>query len=226
MKSIDVLLLGALSSAVLCGGANARGILVDAWQQVGSAGSGTSVSVNPASLPVGPPLAGITTLSFAPGTNLPGYLVATLGSLTEYAFGAKPPGADPFVDQMNEQVVVDPLSASKFSVAFNYADTFGGPAETASLTVNDTTYTAKNPGALSDTTGVLTFVNGVLQGAANYVGSWTETTSGGGGNPGGGMSAPEIDPASAISALTLLAGGLAILRGGKRRREVEQASFS
>jgi hypothetical protein len=29
--------------------------------------------------------------------------------------------------------------------------------------------------------------------------------------------APEIDPASAISALTLLAGGLAVIRGRRRR---------
>jgi hypothetical protein len=29
--------------------------------------------------------------------------------------------------------------------------------------------------------------------------------------------APEIDPASAISALTLLAGGLAVVRGRRRR---------
>jgi hypothetical protein len=223
MKSIELLLFGTVASIVLCGNSIARGIVVDNWQQVGS-GPGTSVSVNPTSLPAGSPLGSITALSFAPGTGVPGYSIATLNNLTEYAFGGS-------VAVPNEQTIIDPVpvtsgTTSTFSVQFNYADTFGGPAETASLTVNDTTYTAKNPGALSDTTGVLTFVNGVLQGAANYVGSWTETTSGGGGNPGGGMSAPEIDPASAISALTLLAGGLAILRGGKRRREVEQASFS
>jgi hypothetical protein len=36
--------------------------------------------------------------------------------------------------------------------------------------------------------------------------------------PGGGgpVAAPEIDPASAVSALTLLVGGLAVVRGRKK----------
>jgi len=36
-------------------------------------------------------------------------------------------------------------------------------------------------------------------------------------NKGAPTSAPEIDPASAISALTLLAGGLAVIRGRRRK---------
>jgi hypothetical protein len=32
------------------------------------------------------------------------------------------------------------------------------------------------------------------------------------------LAAPEIDPASAVSALTLLAGGLAVLRGRRGRK--------
>jgi len=35
------------------------------------------------------------------------------------------------------------------------------------------------------------------------------------------MSAPELDPASAIAALTLLSGGVAILRGRRRRGKPE-----
>lgn len=37
--------------------------------------------------------------------------------------------------------------------------------------------------------------------------------------PGGNgpVAAPEIDPASAVSALTLLAGGLAVVRGRKKK---------
>ncbi len=44
---------------------------------------------------------------------------------------------------------------------------------------------------------------------------------GGGGGSGGGntpAAAPEIDPASAVSALTLLAGGLAVIRGRRSTR--------
>jgi hypothetical protein len=43
------------------------------------------------------------------------------------------------------------------------------------------------------------------------LGETTSASSGGGG--GGGLMAPEIDPASAASALTLLMGSLAVLRG-------------
>ena len=35
--------------------------------------------------------------------------------------------------------------------------------------------------------------------------------------PGHSVAAPEIDPAGAMSALTLLAGGLAVLRGRRSR---------
>ncbi len=35
------------------------------------------------------------------------------------------------------------------------------------------------------------------------------------------VSAPELDPASAIAALTLLTGGVAILRGSRRRSKPE-----
>jgi hypothetical protein len=37
--------------------------------------------------------------------------------------------------------------------------------------------------------------------------------------PGHSMAAPEIDPAGAMSAFTLLAGGLAVLRGRRSRPE-------
>lgn len=42
------------------------------------------------------------------------------------------------------------------------------------------------------------------------------------GNPSGGgtfAAAPEFDPASALAALTLLSGGLAVLRGRRSKRE-------
>jgi hypothetical protein len=37
--------------------------------------------------------------------------------------------------------------------------------------------------------------------------------------PGHSMAAPEIDPAGAMSAFTLLAGGLAVLRGRRSRQQ-------
>jgi len=40
----------------------------------------------------------------------------------------------------------------------------------------------------------------------------------GGGGGGGVTAAPEIDPAEALTALTLLSGGLAVLRGRRSKR--------
>jgi hypothetical protein len=39
-----------------------------------------------------------------------------------------------------------------------------------------------------------------------------------GGDPGPTASAPEIDPAGALSALTLLLGGLAVVRGSRSKK--------
>jgi hypothetical protein len=44
-----------------------------------------------------------------------------------------------------------------------------------------------------------------------------DTPPGNGGHGGSPVAAPEIDPASAFSALTLLAGGLAAIRGRKSK---------
>jgi hypothetical protein len=41
---------------------------------------------------------------------------------------------------------------------------------------------------------------------------------GGNGGPRGNIAAPEIDPSSAVTALTLLAGGLIVLRGRLRKQ--------
>lgn len=38
------------------------------------------------------------------------------------------------------------------------------------------------------------------------------------GNGGGAVAAPEFDPASALAALTLLSGGLAVLRGRRTKK--------
>jgi hypothetical protein len=42
---------------------------------------------------------------------------------------------------------------------------------------------------------------------------------GGGGNGGGVTAAPEIDPASAMSGVSLLIGGLAVLRGRRKKQQ-------
>jgi hypothetical protein len=52
-------------------------------------------------------------------------------------------------------------------------------------------------------------------------GDWNGGGNNGGGGGGGGdhnFAAPEIDPSSAVSALTLLVGGLVVLRGRFRQQ--------
>jgi hypothetical protein len=49
--------------------------------------------------------------------------------------------------------------------------------------------------------------------ASFWGGSWS-----GSGGGGGQIAAPEIDPSSAVSALTLLLGGLVVLRGRFRKQ--------
>jgi hypothetical protein len=55
-------------------------------------------------------------------------------------------------------------------------------------------------------------------GSMGFSGGFSGTSGGGGSGGGGGMSAPEVDPTSAASALTLLLGSLLILRGRMRRQ--------
>jgi hypothetical protein len=122
--------------------------------------------------------------------------------------------------------------AGDIEVEFNY-NTFFNPtlattAGTASFTMGGVTYTStgtflptttdndflfSSTGALkgeivTDSTGTASVVAGLPQG-------WTIKSGG-----GGTVSAPEIDPASAVAGLTLLAGVLAVLRSGRRTLKV------
>jgi hypothetical protein len=117
--------------------------------------------------------------------------------------------------------------ANDIEVEFNY-DTVFNPAlattvGTASFTMGGVTYMStggllptgtdndflfSSTGVLkgelvTDNTGTATLVAGVPQGWAIKSG-------------GGTVTAPEIDPASAIAGITLFAGLLTVLRGGRR----------
>jgi hypothetical protein len=125
--------------------------------------------------------------------------------------------------------------AGDVEVEFNY-NTFFNPTlatttGTASFTMGGVTYTStggvlptstdndflfSSSGALkgeivTDSTGTASLQAGVPVG-------WIIKSGGGGG--GGTISAPEIDPASAVAGLTLLAGMLAVLRSGRRTLRV------
>jgi len=123
--------------------------------------------------------------------------------------------------------------AGDVEVEFNY-NTFFDPtlattAGTASFTLGGVTYMSK--GTLLPTTtdndflfnsaGVLigeivTASNGTASVVAGVPEGWTIKSSGGGGT----VTAPEIDPASSIAGMTLLAGLLAVSRGRRRTLKV------
>lgn len=172
-------------------------------------------------------------------------------SATQYVYYSSPipaasacgPPADP--DMVNpegplEQVIAYTMAnnglvtqANDIEVEFNY-DTFFNPAlattaGTASFTMGGVTYMSSggflptgtdndflfsSAGVLkgelvTDSTGTATLVAGVPQGWAIKSG-------------GGTVAVPEIDPASAIAGITLLAGLLAVLRSGRRTLKVAQ----
>lgn len=151
--------------------------------------------------------------------------------------------ADPFTLNSNgplEQVMTYTMGANAsvsqagdIEVEFNY-NTFFNPtlattAATASFTMGGVTYASSgtllptttdndflfsSTGALkgeivTDSSGNASLVAGVPVG-------WIIKSGGGGGT----ISAPEIDPASAVAGVTLLAGLLAVLRGGRRTLKV------
>jgi hypothetical protein len=129
-------------------------------------------------------------------------------------------------------------NAGDVEVEFNYNTFFDHAltttAGTASFTMGGVTYSSTG-GILPTTTDndFLFSSSGALKGeivldssdnpslVAGVPQGWTITSSSGGGGGGGGtVSAPEIDPASAVAGFTLLAGLLAVLRGGRRTLQV------
>jgi hypothetical protein len=241
MNSTKILCAGALAS-LIGGVAHARGIQVDGWQSV-SSGSGLTANVgnNP---PLGPTLAGIQSLSFSSGTSIPGYSVSTFTEggpeffAIRYEWDAVGGGV--------EQVVIDNTEAfnsttntfvptGQFSVAFGYSfgtndlgndngtATAGNLPEVASLSVNGVTYKTKvapnsltsiGPMELNDDS-IFKFSNGMLTNGADIARGWSSTT----------VSAPEIDPSSAGSALALLIGCLAVLGSAPKWRKSESGSI-
>jgi hypothetical protein len=223
MKSQYQLVLGSLAASILCATANAgphgSSILIDNWTPTGVTGSTLPITLD-TTLAIGPSLTGLLSpLTFSPGGSGP-FTVATADSVqpaghhlyTEYAFGD--------VTVPDEQILIDPVlggaSTSAFKVTFNYGSAFGGAGETASLGYGGVTYTLSNPGAAAAGATEFDFSGGVIANLSTLLkDGWTSGTGTGTGT--GTTSAPEIDPASMMSALTLLAGGLAIMISGKRR---------
>jgi hypothetical protein len=117
------------------------------------------------------------------------------------------------------------LAAGDTEVEFNYDASLNNAKGTASFVMGGVTYSSIGTTLPTSTTSDNNFIftsSGALVGALvvdpiSDVASIKSGVPAGWSNGGGGtVSAPEIDPTSAIAALTLLAGGLAVLRGGRR----------
>jgi hypothetical protein len=229
MKSVKIILPAIVAATSLIGTARATHSLSGmGWTSDGTTVPGplvNAVSTTNEALPDGSVLAGISSLSFNAGLSATSVSVST----------ANPPpfaGNDKYDWYSNSEtaeVVLTGLGSenaqgafSSFEVQFNYSDTFASPS-TASLTVNNVTFTAQNAAGQNDpNSGTFVFVNGVFKAASDGVTSdingWTESG-------GGPAAAPEMDPASLASGLTLLAGCLAVLRAGGKRKSVGRAVY-
>jgi hypothetical protein len=110
------------------------------------------------------------------------------------------------------------LASGDTEVQFNYDSSLNSTKGVASFTMGGVSFASNGPLLPTGTDNTFLFSSsGVLLGALTLDSSGdTILTAGvpaGWKESGGTVSAPEIDPSTAIAALTLLAGGLAILRG-------------
>jgi hypothetical protein len=243
MKSTRILAAGFLTTAALCGSAQGRSISINTWGPPSSGGSGAESGPFAGSSAIvdlsNPALsyltsAGITSLSFAPGlsdtesTTLGGYVIATENSTSdpvEYAWGG-----NGFAGAAEQVIISSGAQAGTVNISFDYGSGFGSASETASFTVDGTTFTTKVApvDALKEQIGysdaavisspqtdlctvasciTLGFQNGALTYSSEFLSQdWTVTPAG-----AGTLAAPEIDPAGAGGAFTLLGGALAIL---------------
>jgi hypothetical protein len=114
------------------------------------------------------------------------------------------------------------ISSGDIEVEFNYdylneASLFANNTSTASFSIGNYTYSGVVDQIYTSPNDFLFSASGALLGAfdasgdlVSGLGGWTRSPS------GGSVSAPEVDPSSAVSALTLLVGVLAILQNRRK----------
>jgi hypothetical protein len=194
---------GLLVMAV-CGAASARGISYDGGQfdtQGTVNGATASLLLNNNLTAVFGP--GTTTAASADSwTNPNSNFVVPAGvvNVWEYNWGtnvSNDPNGDP-IDIM-ERVTVELLTTGQYDFNFGYEST-NCSGETASFSLGTAKFSESNPCA---NPGALVVTNGVVTSVTNF-------------SSVPKVSAPEIDPNSAVAALTILLGGLAIVRGARK----------
>jgi hypothetical protein len=107
----------------------------------------------------------------------------------------------PALDSLGNPIPLGSASGTAWEIGFNYSST---PTTSASLAFGGNIYTASAQTLSPANLNEFVYFNGALYAPTG----WTETSA--------TVSAPEIDPSAAIAALTLLAGCLAVLGGGRR----------
>ncbi len=147
---------------------------------------------------------------------------ATGGQMFQYFNGAVGTNTVPDAQVALWNLTTGPFGASETEIELNGWCPPGG-SSTASFKFAGNAYTGGCSGTPTDLlfskAGVLVgYVNDSSSGSTiNSVTSLTGWKENGGAIGGGGStSAPEMDPSYAIAGLTLLLGGLAVLRGGRR----------
>jgi hypothetical protein len=137
---------------------------------------------------------------------------ATGGEMFQYYTGAI--GVVPDAQVAVWNLLTGPLGAQETELELNGWCPGGSGA---SLKFGGNTYTGGCGGTSTD---LLFSQSGSLVGYVTDASNGTATIHAGTSVPGwtesGVVSAPELDPSSAIAGLTLLMGGLAVLRGGRR----------
>jgi hypothetical protein len=219
MKARHFIALGILGIAI-CGAADARSIVYDSGQWDPSASfpgsissTGGTLNVDGFSLAVAPggtfAVATFPAVPFITGVN------NSFPPSTAYEFnwGTDASNSDSSSNGISEQVIVDVTSSTAFSVDFNYASS-SCSMENATFSVGGTTYSASNPCSANQkgSNNEFNVMNGKVSGLPSS--DWKSSTT--------SISAPEMDPNSAFSALALLLGGLAVLLG--RRTSPQAAS--
>ena len=228
--------------------AGGRGIRADLPCPYGGAGQPDADAWSPTSgaSPYNPGLVTPNSATLVAGSNITTdqSFLLSVQSAIQYVYYTNPIpdvstcATDPFsapgpLEQVIQYTMADNVGvtqAGDIEVAFNYDTAVPSLATTAgnaSFTLNGVTYTSTGtvlPTAFNDeflfsSIGVLkgelvTDSNtGLVSLKAGVPDGWTSSG-------GGTVTVPEIDPTSAIAGLTLLAGGLAILRGSRRSLRV------
>jgi hypothetical protein len=206
--------------------AHARSISYDSWSGPNGTGTGNSISFDAANpLPYGLLADGVTSLVLAPGigsSSAPYSFFDNSNLVNQSTF--PPPKGDMFVwkgtdatgQPADEQIVLT-TSSNQLVIQFNYdaADAAVCSGQFATLAINHVTYKAGSPcgaGTVVGGSGAGVDITGFN--SSQFVFDTSSTKVQLEALPSGwnAVAAPELDPRSSVSALTLLFGGLAVLR--------------